>query len=46
MSVEDDRIVATEARAGVTGHNVRYVRLLGTCGVITLFVAIYLLVGG
>jgi hypothetical protein len=37
---------ATEARAGVTGHNVRYVLLLGTFGVTALFVAIYLLVGG
>jgi len=41
---ENDRIVetATEARAGVTGHNARYVLVFGTLGVIVLFGAIYL----
>jgi hypothetical protein len=33
----------TEARAGVTGHNVRYVLMFGTVGVIVLFAIIYLL---
>ena len=37
--MENDRIVesTTEARAGVTGHNVRYVLLIGTLTVIVLF---------
>ena len=41
---ENDRIVesATEARAGTTGHNVRYVLGLSTAGVIALFAVIYL----
>lgn len=41
--VEDNRIVetATEARAGTTGHNVRYVLAFGTAGVIILFAALY-----
>ncbi|MGB2646785.1 MAG: hypothetical protein WBC86_04100, partial [Pseudolabrys sp.] len=40
---ENDRIVesTTEARAGVTGHNVRYVLLLGTLAVIVLFAIAY-----
>ncbi len=33
---------ATEARAGVTGQNVRYVLAAGTLGVAVLFVAVYL----
>jgi hypothetical protein len=33
----------TEARAGVTGHNVRYVLMFGTLGVIVLFAILYLL---
>jgi hypothetical protein len=41
---EDDRIVesSTEARAAVTGHNVRYVLLFGTLAVIVLFAVVYL----
>jgi len=36
---ENNRIVETtnEARAAVTGHNVRYVLLIGTLAVIVLF---------
>jgi hypothetical protein len=46
--VDDDHIVkdATAARAGVTGHGVRYVLVFGTFGATALFVAVYLLVGG
>ena len=33
---------ATEAREGVTGHNVRYVLLFGTAGVIVIFAALWL----
>jgi hypothetical protein len=33
---------ATEARAGVTGNNVRYVLLAGTVGVIVLFAIVFL----
>ncbi|HEX3340143.1 MAG TPA: hypothetical protein VHT68_13350 [Pseudolabrys sp.] len=42
--VENDRVVETtnEAHAGVTGHNVRYVLLIGLVAVILLFVAAYL----
>ena len=42
--MENDRIVetATEARAGVTGHNVRYVLMAGTGGVIVLFAVVYM----
>lgn len=36
-----DRGSTTEARAGVTGHNVRYVLLLGTLAVIVLFAIAY-----
>jgi hypothetical protein len=32
----------TEARAAVTGHNVRYVLLIGTLAVIVLFAIAYL----
>ena len=32
----------TEAREGVTGHNVRYVLLVGTGAVIVLFAALWL----
>ena len=41
--MENDRIVesTTEARAGVTGHNVRYVLLIGTLAVIVLFAIAY-----
>jgi hypothetical protein len=33
----------TEARQGVTGHNVRYVVILSTVGVIVAFVIVYFL---
>ncbi|MFZ0400845.1 MAG: hypothetical protein WAL03_07135, partial [Pseudolabrys sp.] len=41
--VENDRSVkyTNEARAGVTGHNVRYVLLTGTLAVIVLFAMAY-----
>jgi hypothetical protein len=41
--VENDHIVETptEARAGTTGHNVRYVLTIATAAVIVLFVIIY-----
>lgn len=41
--VENDHIIAdrTEARAAVTGHNVRYVLLIGTLAVIVLFAVAY-----
>ena len=32
----------TEARAGVTGHNVRYVLLFGLGGVIVAFIIVFL----
>ena len=40
-----EQIVATttEARQGVTGHNVRYVLIWGTVGVIFVFVIAYVL---
>ena len=40
---ENDRIVTStnEARAAVTGHNVRYVLLVGTLAVIVLFAVAY-----
>lgn len=40
--VENDRVIAsaTEARAGVIGHNVRYVLVVGTVGVAVLFAAL------
>ena len=46
--VEDNRIVenTTEARAAVTGHNVRYVLVISTLAVIVLFAAAYLLTRG
>ena len=46
--VENNRIVesATEARAAVTGHNVRYVLVVSTLAVIVLFVVVYLLTRG
>jgi hypothetical protein len=42
--VENDHIVetSTEARAAVTGHNVRYVLLFGTLAVIVLFIIAYI----
>lgn len=41
--VENDRIVETtnEARAGVTGNNVRYVLLISTLAIIVLFAVAY-----
>ena len=41
--VENEHIVesGTEARAAVTGHNVRYVLLFGTTAVIVLFAIVY-----
>jgi hypothetical protein len=42
---QDDKPIVettTEARAGVTGHNVRYVLLFGLGGVIALFVLVFL----
>jgi hypothetical protein len=42
--VENDHIVesATEARAAVTGHNVRYVLVISTLAVIVLFAIAYI----
>jgi hypothetical protein len=42
--LEDGRVVesATEARAGVTGHNVRYVLTFGILGVAVLFAVVYM----
>ncbi len=34
-------ISADEVRQGVTGHNVRYVLIVGTAGVVVLFALIY-----
>jgi hypothetical protein len=41
--IDDKPIVenTTDARAAVTGHNVRYVLLIGTSAVIVLFVITY-----
>jgi hypothetical protein len=33
---------ATEAREGVTGHNVRYVLIVSLLGVVLVFVALWL----
>jgi hypothetical protein len=46
--VEHKRIVesTTEARAAVTGHNVRYVLLISTLAVIVLFAVAYLVTRG
>jgi hypothetical protein len=40
----DEKVVLprTEARQGVTGHNVRYVLLVGTVGVVVLFGLVYI----
>jgi hypothetical protein len=45
---EDNRIVesTTEARAAVTGHNVRYVLVSSTLAVVVLFALVYLLTRG
>jgi len=45
MPLSDNRPIVettTEARAGVTGNNVRYVLLAGTAGVIVLFTIVFL----
>jgi hypothetical protein len=41
--VKNDHVVesSTEARAAVTGHNVRYVLLFSTLAVIVLFAVVY-----
>ena len=46
--VEDNRIVesTTEARAAVTGHNVRYVLVISTLAAVVLFAVVYLLTRG
>ena len=46
--VEENRIVesTTEARAAVTGHNVRYVLVISTLAVIVLFAVVYFLTRG
>lgn len=43
--VEDNHIVesTTEARAAVTGQNVRYVLVISTLAVIVLFAVVYFL---
>jgi len=43
-TVENDRIVKTptDARAGATGHNVRYVLGVGVLAVIVAFAIVYL----
>ena len=43
--VEDNRIVesTTEARAAVTGQNVRYVLVISTLATIVLFAVVYFL---
>ncbi len=45
---EDNHIVesTTEARAAVTGHNVRYVLVISTLAVIVLFAVAYLVTRG
>ena len=44
MEREGNHIVGTptEARAGATGHNVRYVLASATLGIVVLFAAVYL----
>jgi hypothetical protein len=46
--VEDNHIVenTTEARAAVTGHNVRYVLVISTLAVIVFFAVAYLIARG
>ena len=45
MSDDTRRIVkgTTEAREGVTGHNVRYVLMVSLVGVIVLFAGLWLI---
>jgi len=42
--VENDHVVATptEARAGATGHNARYVLAISTVAVAVIFAGVYL----
>jgi len=42
--VENNRVVETteEARAGVTGNNVRYVLLISTLAIVVLFAVAYI----
>jgi hypothetical protein len=42
----DEQIVETEARAAVTGHNVRYVLAFSIGGVVVVFAIIYFLFFG
>jgi hypothetical protein len=35
-------VPTTQARQGVTGHNVRYVLVVGTAAIVVLFVIVYL----
>ena len=44
MTERNPRIVksATQAREGVTGHNVRHVLKISLCGVILLFAGLWL----
>ena len=44
MIERDQRIVrsATEAREGVTGHNVRYVLIVSLVGIVIVFSALWL----
>jgi hypothetical protein len=35
-------VPTTQARQGATGHNVRYVLLAGTVGVVVLFAVVYI----
>ena len=46
--IEDEQIVEStnEARAAVTGHNVRYVLVISTLAVIVLFAVVYLATSG
>jgi len=44
MNERNPRIVrsTTEAREGVTGHNVRYVLIVSLCGIVLLFAGLWL----
>ena len=46
--IDNDQVseTTTEARAAVTGHNVRYVLLIGTLAAIVLFAVAYLVAKG
>ena len=49
MSTKDEevpvKVSKTKARAGVTGHNVRYVLAFGLIGVIAAFIALSIFYG-